>query len=41
MLQPQAVKDIPIDRCSFETEELLAANFARWAIDIASAGAAR
>ncbi len=30
----QAVKDIPIDRYSFETKELLAANFERWAADI-------
>jgi NTE family protein len=30
----QAFKDIPIDRYSFETKELLAANFERWAADI-------
>jgi NTE family protein len=30
----QAFKDIPIDRYSFETKELLAASFERWASDI-------
>lgn len=30
----QAFKDIPIDRYSFETKELLAASFERWAADI-------
>lgn len=30
----RAFKDIPIDRYSFETKELLAASFERWASDI-------
>jgi NTE family protein len=30
----QALKDIPIDRYSFETKELLAASFERWAAEI-------
>jgi NTE family protein len=30
----RAVKDIPIDRYSFETKELLAASFERWADDV-------
>lgn len=30
----RAFKDIPIDRYSFETKELLAASFKRWASDI-------
>lgn len=32
----RAFKDIPIDRYSFETKELLAASFDRWAADIKS-----